>query len=493
MSISVDNIVTVSTTLLQSGLQTPNVNSLALFSTETPNFIDTYRIYGSSREVELDFGTNSTTKKMADAIFSQNNNVLTGLGRLVIVPMQNSVSATASKLETVNLTANLTALKLVTSGDLRITSNGINYDIVGIDLSKVATINDIAILLQKKAPNVIITSNGTTITFMSKKVGSLSTIVLSSVPAGANTDLTALALLDTANGTTTAGTNAIGETLISAIARIEQEVQFKTIITNLEMEDAVILATAPVIQSKKYIFIHHFVDLIYFELTQAPDTIRLAGNKFTRCLSYTKDFTSANLMKSAYASLFCSVNFAGNLVDMTMNLKSLITILPDNNIDLTLRSKAETVGLDLYYGLSESNTGAIYSGKGNVYADVIRSEISLSLDIQYNVVNALITTNTKIPQTTEGMQILIDAVLLSCKKFVNNGVLAAGTWNGQTPFGNGADFKRNITTQGFYIYQDSIALQPQVDRENRIAPQIYIAVKLAGAVHLATIGIVIQQ
>jgi hypothetical protein len=493
MSISVDNIVTVSTTILQSGLQTPNVNSLALFSTETPNFIDTYRIYGSSKEVELDFGTNSITKQMADAIFSQNNNVLTGRGRLVIIPMQNSVSATSSKVQTLNLTTNLAALKLVTSGDLRITSNGINYDVIGIDLSKAVTLNDIADLLQKKVPNVLITSDGTTITFTSKKVGLLSTISVIALPSGANTNLAISTLLNTANAITTAGTNALGETLVSAIARVQNDVQFKTVITNLEMEDAVILATAPSIQSQKYIFIHHFVDLIYFELNQVPDTIRLAKNNLTRCLAYTKDFTSANLMKSAYASLFCSVNFAGNLLDTTMNLKSLITILPDNNINLTLQNKAKIVGLDLYYGLSESNTGAIYSSQGNYYADVIRSEIALSLDIQYNVVNALITTNTKIPQTNEGMQILINAVLLSCRKFVNNGVLAAGTWNGQTPFGDGADFKRNITTQGFYIYQDSIALQPQIDRENRIAPQIYIAVKLAGAVHTSTIGIVIQQ
>ncbi len=69
-------------------------------------------------------------------------------------------------------------------------------------------------------------------------------------------------------------------------------------------------------------------------------------------------------------------------------------------------------------------------------------------------------------------------------QFVVNGAIAAGLqWNSGTTFGDPQDFQRNITDFGYYIYSQPIANQSQTLRNQRKAPLIQIACKLAGAIH----------
>ena len=63
---------------------------------------------------------------------------------------------------------------------------------------------------------------------------------------------------------------------------------------------------------------------------------------------------------------------------------------------------------------------------------------------------------------------------------VNNGLIAAGQWNAD---GFGQLKNGDYLPNGYYVYTQPMALQDQSIREQRIAPPIQVAVKLAGAIH----------
>ncbi len=86
------NIINISVSATPSGINAYNTSNLALFSTETPDpvFTDGFKIYLEPTEVGVDFGTGSTTYKMALKVFSQQPNILAGGGYLVVIPFEPS-------------------------------------------------------------------------------------------------------------------------------------------------------------------------------------------------------------------------------------------------------------------------------------------------------------------------------------------------------------------------------------------------------------------
>ncbi len=59
-------------------------------------------------------------------------------------------------------------------------------------------------------------------------------------------------------------------------------------------------------------------------------------------------------------------------------------------------------------------------------------------------------------------------------------MLAPGVWNGD-PFGTLQS--GNYLQEGFYVWADSVDNQSTSDKDNRVAPPIQVALKLAGAIH----------
>lgn len=93
MELAIENIINISVAAAQPGAGKYNTSNVGLFSTDTPGGgfgILGYKIYLSPKEVGDDFGTGSTTYKMALAIFSQQPNILAGGGYLVIMPFELS-------------------------------------------------------------------------------------------------------------------------------------------------------------------------------------------------------------------------------------------------------------------------------------------------------------------------------------------------------------------------------------------------------------------
>lgn len=150
----------------------------------------------------------------------------------------------------------------------------------------------------------------------------------------------------------------------------------------------------------------------------------------------------------------------------------------------------------------EGNNGNVYiqriKGKpwfenGTSFSGAFFDEIlyydKLASDIQAAIADQLYRVN-KLPQTDDGMAQLRSVVSVPCQQGVKMGYLAPGQWNGQPVLNlNPGD---NLSA-GYLIQSDSIDNQSQVDREARKAPNIYAAVKGAGAIHSVVIEIDVNR
>lgn len=105
MNLSLDNVINISVSAAQNGVGAYNTSNLAIFSTETPDpvFDDGFKIYLSPTEVGQDFGTDSVTFAMANAVFSQQPNILAGNGYLVVIPLNLSETLDAAITRTAGL------------------------------------------------------------------------------------------------------------------------------------------------------------------------------------------------------------------------------------------------------------------------------------------------------------------------------------------------------------------------------------------------------
>lgn len=104
--LSITNVINISVSQAQTGIGQYNTSNIGLFTTDTPGGgfgSDGFKIYLSPQEVGVDFGTSSITYLMANAIFSQQPNILAGNGYLVIIPFEASETLDAAITRTEDL------------------------------------------------------------------------------------------------------------------------------------------------------------------------------------------------------------------------------------------------------------------------------------------------------------------------------------------------------------------------------------------------------
>jgi hypothetical protein len=146
--------------------------------------------------------------------------------------------------------------------------------------------------------------------------------------------------------------------------------------------------------------------------------------------------------------------------------------------------------------------GNVYINRGSIYtlfedgkmADGTFFDELLNLDmltnsIQASVVNAL-TTESKIPQTNDGVDKLLNYITAPLEKSKTTGFISPGVWNtsGVLTVNTG-----DVLPRGYKILADSVANQSQEDREARKSPPIYILAKLAGAIQYVNIGVYVNR
>jgi len=239
------------------------------------------------------------------------------------------------------------------------------------------------------------------------------------------------------------------------------------------------------------------MDKLYFapssltaDTTGVFKTIKDAGLTHTRCLLYTDSADDALDYAAGYAGRGLCINFSGFLTAHTMNLKEITGLDADSGITQTVYNTAKANGVDVYAnigGLSKLMT----SGE-NQYFDQVYTRLAFKMRLAVAGFNFLATTNTKIPQTEEGMNGLKGALRKICNQFVENGTFAPGAWTSSTTFGNPEDHIRNIKDVGYFIYSSPISAQTPADRNARKAPPIYVAAKDSGAIHSADVSVYIE-
>lgn len=484
--VPVSYTINVSLTAAPAGLADYNVNSIAIFTNEQAGFSESYQAYLTPDAVQADFGTNSLTYKMAQSLFTPVPNFRTGGGVLYVFPF-SGINASAGKLTTADIQANVSNFANVTAGALNLTIDGTVTEVQDLNFASVKTINDIVNVLQAQNLDVYIEAVNNTIVFTSKRFGAASSVTIGTASAGL--DIGGADYLNGANAVITAGVNASGQTLAEAVTAAMQQVYFGGILSTQFVDDDTLKANAAAIQTKDAVYFEAMTSLKDIAVTGAA--IKSAGLGKTRSLAYSVNAETAKIAIAAYASIAQSVNFSGSNTANTLNLKTLTGVSADTGLSDTYVLSAQNNGVDIY-----GNTGGlsvVYSNDNNGYTDDIVNQLAFKKRIEIAGFNYLRQTNTKIPQTEEGMTGLKSVYADVCEQFIRNGVIAAGTWNSAVPFGDPESFKRNIAERGYYIYSIPIAQQSQADREARKAPLTQIAIKLSGAFHFAEIIINVER
>lgn len=98
-TLSLTNVVSVSVLPTPAQLGVPNINTIALFTSEAPSgwvVGQTYGVYKDPASVATDFGVDSSSYAMANAIFAQTPNPIGTGGYLVIIPLESAETVRAA-------------------------------------------------------------------------------------------------------------------------------------------------------------------------------------------------------------------------------------------------------------------------------------------------------------------------------------------------------------------------------------------------------------
>lgn len=543
-NLSLSNVLNVSVEAVQPGLGTPNTGNLAIFSREpyASSFGTAgYKIYFSPAQAAIDWGTGSNTYAMVLAAFTIQPNILAPGGYIVVIPFLSgaqdqqvlisfpgqpaagnfyvSYNSNATAAIAFNATAATvqTDLQSVTGLSSATATGAINPATgLAIDSMVSGVGHPFVVLLQylftvssanattgatytdadSNVYTVVTTISGqTTLTTNGIPVvpPASGTLTKTSGTGDSTITFTAFATLQDANGVPVLPVvnvvvpGSTAETLDQAIIRTQPLVAYFGVIATEVATQVVTLAAARYIQSQN--LIGGFVSYTSSDLEQTGTIGQLAQLQLTqsRGLFYDDQLSTALIYLATYFSLLLSVDYTGNLTTLTMNLKTLPGVAVDPNITQALVNTAKAAGADVYVSLS--GVPKVLSFGANDFADNQTNLRAFVLFASTSYFNALATTNTKIPQTEDGMNVLKAAVKQVCQQFATpggsnpngNGFLAPGVWTNPTVFGPPGALVANIAQFGFYVFSAPIATQSPTQRNARIAPTIQVALKFAGA------------
>jgi Protein of unknown function (DUF3383). len=177
------------------------------------------------------------------------------------------------------------------------------------------------------------------------------------------------------------------------------------------------------------------------------------------------------------------------------------------NTTYTLAYKKEvgvtTEGLDkTQITIIGNQNGNYYVNRGNTYnvfqqgimANGMHFDELINLDMLKNdiqlAVMDLLTGVSKVPQNEDGVTLLISAVTSPCDSAVSRGFITPGVWNAASILSlNTGD----MLSKGYVVLAESIDSQSESDRSSRIAPPIYVCIKLAGAIEFVAIQINVNR
>ena len=489
MSVSINNVVTV--TLLQSGAlamaDNPNVVTMLTSEQQGPlSSASRYRIYADSDSVATDFGTASKAYDFALSFFGTSPNATNAGGFLVIGywrGAEETVVATSASLNGAQLSEAtiVGALQQVADGTLTVDVDGTPEALTGLDFQSATTLAAIVDVIDAELTGATASISDQRVVITSDTSGASSTVTFASDPGTGTFIGQTLALTTGSGGFLTQGAAAetlTAETKLAAITELFAQVKFR---------GAMFIDNPTDEESKALAEFGQANDVLQYDVFDAPANLTVDPTnvvwdiKLSSLTNYRMLFSKAGNRKLAasYMARAHTVNFAAENSALTMHLKELSVAAEEYT--QTQVNQAQTVGLDLYTTIKL--TPAILTSGANGFTDYAYNIISFSDYLQIDMYNLLKSTGTKIPQTTRGINQLVDQAEKTTIQFVRAGVFAPGTWSSPDTFGDLDTFKRGISNNGFYWLAGSLSAQAQNSREARESPVLSGAVKMAGAVH----------
>ncbi len=479
MELELTNVVEISVSEAQAGIGAYNTSNASLFTSEVPGMsFGTlgYSLYLAPTQVGVDFGTDSETFKMANAIFSQQPNILAGGGYLAVILFADSADVPAVQ--------NISFSTAPTTGNYQL-KYGVTGPTGNIGFGATAANIQTALRLLSGLGSVTVADGLVGGTFDVTFHGVSGPATLLTVVANSLQDTDGIDVVVTVV-TTTPGTVLSTETLGEAVSRTKDLVQYFGVAQVGIASSDDVLAAAAVIQPLNKIGFFVSKTLADIEGGGTLDMLTTGGFTQSRGLYYGTDTNSkALVMMASYMGRALSTNFSGSNTTQTMHLKDLTGVQPDPTMTQSILNLAIAAGADTYVSLQ--GVAKVFCSGANSFYDQVYNLRWLVGALQVAGFNYLAQSSTKIPQTESGMDGLKGAYRNVCEQGVTNQYGAPGSWNSSTMFGNQVDFLQNIAQRGYYIYSIPISQQSQVDRAARKAPLVQIAFKEAGAIQSSTV------
>lgn len=381
-----------------------------------------------------------------------------------------------------NAEQTLASWTAITDGKFKITIDGVVKSVAALDFSAATNLNGVATIINAALAGGTVAWDGSRFTVVSSTTGATSSVGYATAGVGVGTDISGMLKL-TGSTALAPVSGFAAETPVDCVAALADASGMwygLAFAASTMPTDAQVVAVAEFIEGASISRIYGITETDTRTLDASWTTDIASQLKLLNC---KRSFVTYSANKYAVASMFgraFSVNFNANRSTITLMYKQE----PGIAAELLTETQAQTLKDKRcnVFAAYMNDTAIIQYGvmSGQAYFDEMHGVDWFVDALQTALYNLLYQSKTKIPQTDAGQNQLVNAVANVCAEAINNGLVAPGQWNAD---GFGQLERGQFLTEGFYIYTQPMALQDQSTREQRIAPVIQVALKLAGAIH----------
>lgn len=506
MSIPISQIVPVTLSISAMPQPTRNFGIVCLFGTSArlPSE-DRIRSYADLTAVGVDFQTTDPEYLKAQVFFGQSPKPT------ILKIARRFPDGAAGHLNGGALvSADLTAINLVTAGGMDITVGSTLCQLSGLNFSTDATFTAVASRLQTALNSA---HTGTTCTYDGSKLiitgPSLEAVTVASAPTagGSPTAIQTILNLTAASGASVVAPLAAEATVAASLdACADKDPAFYGVMVT---ESEATYGDAGSLVMKAAATWAQGCGRFFTGTTMATDCKAPSGSTSSpsNFLLWAKGNSYDHVAtmysgQSGYAdaslqALFATVDYSMPNSIKTAFMKELPGVLPDA-LSLTQVTNicgtfdGSTIGQNgnvntTFGSLIRMAKGQVASGR---FIDEIIALDWLQDSLQTGAFNVIATSPTRVPGTDAGAQKIVTGLLTGFNQARSNGLIAPGTWQGDDL---GEIDTGDVLPSGYYIYASPVALQSAADRAARKAPPIAAIAIGAGALQYCAIQVNFQR
>lgn len=435
------------------------------------------RYYSDVESVVQDFGVNAPEYLAAQLFFSQvPRPSILALARWVSAPtsalLQGGILTTAEQ--------SLAAWNAISEGSVTFSVGGVAQSVTDLDFSTVTNLNQVASAINAKITGAGVVWTGDRFEMSTSAAGTEASLhYATSADEGEDisarlklTQALALPPLDGAD----AETPAECALALADISSGWYGLMFAD--TSISEEQHLNVSAAIEAMQTSHLYGLTLTDTRVLDAVYTADLasqLKALKRLRTLCQYSENPYAIASFFGRAF-----TVNFNANRSTINMMYKQEPGLVPQYLTEtqaLTLKNKRCNVFV--YY---DNDTAIVQYGvvSGSAWFDEIHGTDWLQNAVQNECYNLLYTSKTKVPQTDEGLNQFVNTIEAVFGEARNNGLIAPGQWNSD---GFGQLERGQYLPKGWYIYAPLMDSQPQSIREQRIAPPLQCAIKLAGAIN----------